>query len=92
MTALSIHLPEKLAIASQEVAEKLGISRTEFIRQALIHELEDYHSRQEQEAMATCFVMMKKRSRYKKELDEIEEGFGASQLPEDEEGWWTGKK
>ncbi|BBJ31128.1 hypothetical protein RAS_02370 [Rickettsia asiatica] len=40
MTSLSITLPDNIAKASNEIAKKLGLSRTAFIRQAIIHELD----------------------------------------------------
>jgi hypothetical protein len=52
MTALSINLPNQLAEASQQAAEALGISRTQFIRQAVIHELANFHAQRERELMA----------------------------------------
>jgi metal-responsive CopG/Arc/MetJ family transcriptional regulator len=42
MISLSIILPDTIAKASNEAAKKLGISRTEFIRQAIIHELNNF--------------------------------------------------
>lgn len=39
MIALSIKLPDALAEASRVTARKLGMTRSEFIRQALAHEI-----------------------------------------------------
>lgn len=91
MTALSIHLSEKLAKASQEVAEELGLSRTEFIRQAVAHELENFYARRECDMIAKCFAAMRKNPSYLKETKELE-GFDSNNLPNDEEEWWKGKK
>lgn len=91
MTALSINLPEKLAEASQQAAEILGISRTQFIRQAVIHELENFHAQREREMMAKAFEKMKKDPLYKKELHSIETDFD-TQLNNEEKEWWKKKK
>lgn len=91
MTTLSIVLPDKLAKASQEVAYKLGVSRTQFIRQAIARELEHYKVEQELEAIAQSFAAMKKSKSYAKEADDLMEGFG-SDLTEDKSEWWLKKK
>jgi len=38
MAAISLHLPDDLALESKQVAERIGVSRTELIRQALRHD------------------------------------------------------
>jgi len=91
MIALSIHLPDPLAKASQQAAEELGISRTQFIRQALIHELESYETQRERTAMAKSFKKMSKNTHYLKELSSIDNDLSDA-LPDDKEAWWTGKK
>ena len=90
MTTLSINLPSSLALASQEVAVELGMSRTEFIRQAIIHELESYRICREQEAMAKSMLAMKKSKNYLSEADEIMFGLN-SELQNEEEEWWKKK-
>lgn len=87
MTALSIHLPEKLALASTKTAKKLGISRSEFIRLAIKHEVERIEKQNALEMMVGGFNAMKKSESYKKESDEIESGFDED-LPEEENDWW----
>lgn len=90
MTTLSIILPDPLAKASQEVAGKLGISRTQFIRQAITHELENFQIQLEQEAIVRSMSVMKNNKAYLKESEEIMDGFN-TELPDDEEEWWSGK-
>ncbi len=90
MTALSIHLPAQLAQASQQAAEHLGISRTEFIRQAIIHELENLQNRLELEAMANSFSAMKKHDDYLKEVDKLDTLLSIK-LPKEKEEWWKKK-
>lgn len=91
MTMLSIILPEPIAKASQAVAKELGVSRTQFIRQAIAHELENYYSEREQKAMAKSMTAMKKSKKYLKEINEIMGGMD-SNLPDEGDAWWTGKK
>lgn len=91
MATLSIILPDTLAKASQEAAKKLGVSRTQFIRRAIAHELESFQSQLEQEAMAKSMNAMKKSKSYLQESEEIIEGFH-SILPKEEKEWWNKKK
>lgn len=90
MTALSIHLSDKLAKDSQKAAQHLGISRAEFIRQAVAHELENMRARLELEAMVNSFVAMKKHPDYLEQLDEIDND-ASDNLPNDEDEWWKKK-
>ena len=43
MTTLSIELPDRLVETSQTLAQQQGISYADFIRQAIINEIEKYH-------------------------------------------------
>jgi metal-responsive CopG/Arc/MetJ family transcriptional regulator len=83
-------LPDPLAKASQEAAKTLGISRTQFIRQAIAHELESFQAELEREAMVRSVLAMKNSKKYLKESDEIDEGLN-SDLPKEEE-WWNKDK
>lgn len=91
MTTLSINLPESIAKASQHMAKQLGISRTQFIKIAISHELENVESRIEQEKMAQSFIAMKASKEYLAEAEEIMKGLN-TELPEDETGWWSKEK
>lgn len=91
MTTLSIILPDALAQASQEVACKLGVSRTQFIRQAITHELENFQSRHEQNEIIKSIIAMKSDKDYLEEMDEINKGLN-SDLPRERKGWWNKKK
>lgn len=91
MTTLSIILPDTLAKASQEAAGRLGISRTQFIRQAIAHELENFQAQLEQEAIIRSMTAMKNSKSYLEEAEKIVDGFNAD-LPNDGEEWWTKKK
>jgi metal-responsive CopG/Arc/MetJ family transcriptional regulator len=84
-------LPDALAKESQDVAHKLGISRTQFIRQAIAHELENYAARLEQEAILKTISAMKKDKKYIEESKKITEEMN-SDLPNDGDDWWSKKK
>jgi predicted transcriptional regulator len=87
MTALSIVIPDDLAKASKEVAKQLGFSRTEFIRQAIIHELHYVKKQLEQQLMVKSIKAMKNSPEYLEEIEDMETL--DSHLPEDEEEWWS---
>lgn len=91
MTILSISLPDSLAEASQKAASQMGISRTEFIRQAVAHELKHFQEALEEKAMVASMVAMKKSKSYLKEADDIIEGFSMNS-PKDKNKWWNKKK
>ena len=87
MTTLSIILPETLAKASQEVAGKLGVSRTQFIRQAITHEIANYQAQLEEEAIVRSISAMKNNKAYLAETEKITTKLN-SDLPKDGEDWW----
>ncbi|KHO04087.1 ribbon-helix-helix domain-containing protein [Rickettsia felis] len=91
MTSLSITLPDNIAKASNEIAKKLGLSRTAFIRQAIIHELNNLQSQFEQDDIIKSFNAMKKSKKYLEEMTEITENLN-SELLEEKEKWWSKKK
>jgi metal-responsive CopG/Arc/MetJ family transcriptional regulator len=70
MTAISLKLPDDLATESKLIADSIGISRTEPIRQALKHELSQIKSQIEREAMARALEMMKGDPVYTHESEE----------------------
>jgi metal-responsive CopG/Arc/MetJ family transcriptional regulator len=90
MATLSIILPDPLAKASREVAKKLGVSRTQFIRLAIAHELEHFKQKSEQEEMIKSFSAMKKNKYYLKEIEKIDKEWDMD-LPTDGDEWWTKK-
>jgi predicted transcriptional regulator len=90
MTTISITLPDRIARASQNMAKKMGISRTQFIKIAISHELENVIARTELEAMAQSLLALKNSKEYLAEAEEIMEGLN-SELPEDEPEWWNKK-
>lgn len=91
MTTLSIMMPDNLANKSQEVAKKLGISRTQFIRQAVAHELENLEAKFEQEAIIKSFIAMKNEKSYLEQAEEISQELNVD-LPSDKDEWWSKQK
>ncbi|MEY3430026.1 MAG: hypothetical protein RI930_895 [Pseudomonadota bacterium] len=77
MTNLSIILPDTIAEASTKVAKELGVSRTEFIRRAIIHELDNYKTKSEE------LGIIKSSKESKKLIDSL-----FTELPQEEDKWW----
>jgi hypothetical protein len=90
MTSLSIHLPNFVATASADAASALGISMTAFIKQAIIHELEHIEHRTNQGYIITTFQAMSKSNNYMIESKEVADHLN-SELPEEEDQWWSKK-
>lgn len=90
MAAISLHLPDDLALESKQVAEKIGVSRTELIRQALRHELDNIEARFEREAMAAALVNMRSDTAYQQISEAIDEGLTDKVAEEDDGAWWQG--
>ena len=51
MATLSFILSEYLANESKKVARRLGVSRTQFIRQAITHELKTFNLQLDQKSI-----------------------------------------
>ena len=64
MISLSINFPDNIVKVTNEVAKKLGVSRTEFIRQAVVHELNNFQIQLEQNDIIKSFAAMKKSKKY----------------------------
>ncbi|MDP1575070.1 MAG: hypothetical protein Q8L78_09110 [Coxiellaceae bacterium] len=90
MSAISIHLPGTLARASQKLATRLHMSRAQFIRMAIEHEIRNWEVQQERLAMAKSFAAMVDHKGYLQESGEIMDGM-KSDLQDDEEQWWKEK-
>jgi metal-responsive CopG/Arc/MetJ family transcriptional regulator len=88
MTTLSISVPATLAQASQDAAQQLGVSRTQFIRLAITHELKNLERELEQEAMAKSMTAMKNSKAYLLEAEEITSQLNST-LPKEKSKWWA---
>ncbi len=89
MPAIPLKLPNELAQERKSVADKIGISRTELIRQALRHELDEIEARLERADMADALQTMRDDSAYIQESEAVYEGMSES-LPDEPENWWRG--
>lgn len=87
MTALSITLPGQLAAESKRLAERMGISRSEFIRIAVKHEVKRLEKELQLKSMAKSFEVMRSHADYVSESDNLDITLGAD-LIEDEDDWW----
>lgn len=87
MRTFSITLPNDLADSSQEVAESIGLTRVQFIRNAISHELQRVQRQTTLQAMVDSFNAMRKNKKYLKESEAIEQEFTAD-LPEEKGEWW----
>jgi len=91
MISLSINFPDNIVKVTNEVAKKLGVSRTEFIRQAVVHELNNFQIQLEQNDIIKSFAAMKKSKKYSEETELLIDGLN-SDLPLEGEEWWNKKK
>ncbi len=89
MAAISLKLPDELALKSTKAAEKIGITRTELIRIALEHELAVINKRLEREDMAKALEAMREDPDYERESAVLDQGLMDS-LPNEPENWWQG--
>jgi len=89
MTAISLKLSDELARESKTIADKIGITRTELIRQALRHELDDIEARLERAAMAEALKAMRDDSACISESEALYEGL-SEPLSEEADNWWQG--
>ncbi len=87
MTNFSIILPDTIAEASTKVAKELGVSRTEFIRRAIIHELDNYKTKSEELGIIKSFNAMKQSTKYSKESKKLIDSL-FTELPQEEDKWW----
>jgi metal-responsive CopG/Arc/MetJ family transcriptional regulator len=89
MTAILINIPESIKEESTKAAKYLGLTRTEFIKQAIMNELDNFKKLREEAKIAKAFKAMKKSKTYLAESNEIMDGFDVK-ISEDE-AWWSKK-
>lgn len=88
MTSLCITMPEDMARATDEAAKSLRISKTEFIRQAIAQELNNFERKVEERKIIKSFGSMERSKSYSRESETIMNSFSLN-LPNEEEGWWS---
>ena len=86
MTALSIIVPNELALDSLLIAKQMHISRAQFIRLAIEKEITSYKLRKEQSRMASSFNALKKQHDYLVDTDDIERL--DTPLIDEGDSWW----
>ncbi len=89
MTAISLKLPDEMIRESKELAEKIGISRSELIRQALQHELEHIKAGLQRAEMAKALEAMRSDEAYLADSEALTQGLGIK-LTDEEDAWWQG--
>lgn len=87
MTAISISLPNKLASQSKHIASELGLSRSEFIRMAITHEIERTKKEMQLNSVISAFKRMKKSDEYRREAEQLDTAFD-DELGNDIDDWW----
>ncbi len=87
MAAISLKLPDNLAQESKIISEKIGITRTELIRQALRHEIDRIEADIERAAMAQALIAMREDAAYIQESEALSEGL-SEMLPTEPDNWW----
>ncbi len=88
MKSLLLSFPEILISKSDDAANKLGVSRSEFIRQAVIHELEKLTKRTKENNIISSFEAMKKSDIYSKESNLLDDGLAENIDIDEEDVWW----
>ena len=89
MTAVLVNLPESIKNESMKVAKYLGLSRTEFIKRAIVHELDNFKKQTEEQKLVKAFNAMKNSKTYLAETIEIMDEFSFNETEEKE--WWSKK-
>jgi metal-responsive CopG/Arc/MetJ family transcriptional regulator len=87
MKSLLLSFPEILISKSDDAAIQLGVSRSEFVRQAVIHELEKLAKRTKENNIISSFESMKKSKSYFKESEFLDDGL-VENINSDEDDWW----
>lgn len=85
-TALSIQIPDELAVDSAAVAKQLHMSRSRFIRLAIENEIKAYKLRKEQEKMVSSFQALRQDPNYIEDVEDIVNL--ETPLHDDEDDWW----
>ena len=88
MKNLSISLTKDLILCSDAASNALGITRTEFIRRSLMHELKSFKIKNIENNMIKSFEAMKKSKDYLIESKELDIGFDSDLKNDDVGEWW----
>lgn len=85
MRAISLHLTEELANMSQAMAKKLNISRTQFIRLAISHEIQRMEKSMLLNDMAQGLQQVASDASYQDLCGALDTEFGSDLMDDDNE-------
>jgi metal-responsive CopG/Arc/MetJ family transcriptional regulator len=88
MKSLLLSFPEILISESDKAAEQLGISRSEFIRKSVIHELQKLTKKTRENNIIISFNAMKKSDDYLKENVILDDGLVEEINFDEDDKWW----
>ena len=88
MKSLLLSFPEILIRESDKAANKLGVSRSEFIRQSVIHELDRLAKTTKENHIISSFNSMKKSDNYFKESNLIDDQLTEDINIDEDDEWW----
>lgn len=88
MKSLLLSFPELLISESDKAAVQLGVSRSEFIRQSVIHELKKLSKRTRENNIISSFDAMKKSDVYLKESTILDDGLVEEINIGEDDRWW----
>ena len=88
MKNLLLSFPEVLIRKSDKAANQLGVSRSEFIRQSVIDELNKLTKQTKETNIISSFNAMKKSNEYLKESEILDDGFAEKINIDEDDKWW----
>tara|TARA_R110000744_G_scaffold255676_1_gene371146 strand:+ start:379 stop:648 length:270 start_codon:yes stop_codon:yes gene_type:complete len=88
MKSLLLSFPVPLISESNKAANQLGISRSEFIRQSVIHELQILAKKTRETNIISSFNAMKKSNEYLKESTILDDGLVEEINIDENDEWW----
>lgn len=88
MKSLLLFFPEILISESDKAADQLGISRSEFIRKSVIHELQKLTKNTIENNIISSFNAMKKSDEYLKENKILDDGLVEEINIDEDDKWW----
>jgi len=96
MTALCLHLPEELLKDCEEATQKLGMSRSRFIRIAISHEIDRIRQETAVDKILHTYKVMENIPKYQRNTQNFKDWLKDEILNEeldkidfDGEDWWT---
>ncbi|MDC0865103.1 hypothetical protein OAP56_04070 [Rickettsiaceae bacterium] len=88
MKNVLLSFPESTIVDSDKQAKKLGISRSDFIRLSVIHELKDISKKNQEDNIISSFNSMKKSKEYLSEGCSLDDGLSEAINIDEGDNWW----